>query len=356
MAQIDAFLKMAKESGASDFHIAACSPPLLRINGALKRVKYKELTPNETYRLLFEIFSEEQKKIFNEKKDMDFSYEVKGLGRFRGNALVQRKGIDAVFRIIPDKISTFEELGIPEVVKKLTRLNKGLVLVTGPAGCGKSTTLTTLIDMINGERREHILTLEEPIEFVHKKKKSLINQRQIGQNTESFASALRAALREDPDVILIGEMRDLETISMAITAAETGHLVFGTLHTRTAASTIDRIINSFPANQQSQIRTMLAESIQGVVTQQLLNKADGSGRLAAFEVLIGTTPLANLIRDGKTFQIPSLIQTGKVLGMQTMDSSIISMIKSGIISPQTGYEKAEDKKLFKPLLQNSPQE
>jgi len=354
MAQIDAFLKLAKESGASDFHIAAGSSPMLRINGALKKVKYKELAPNETYRLLFEILNEEQRKIFNEKHDMDFSYEVAGLGRFRGNALLQRKGIDAVFRIIPSKISTFEELGIPEVVKKLTRLNKGLVLVTGPAGCGKSTTLTTLIDMINGERKEHILTLEDPIEFVHPKKKSLVNQRQIGQNTESFASALRAALREDPDVILIGEMRDLETISMAITAAETGHLVFGTLHTRTAASTVDRIINSFPANQQSQIRTMLAESIQGVITQQLLNKADGSGRVAAFEVLIGTAPLANLIRDGKTFQIPSLIQTGKTLGMQTMDSSILALVKNGVISPKIGYEKAEDKKLFKPLLQNSP--
>jgi len=354
MAHIDAFLKLAKESGASDFHIAAGSPPMLRINGALKKVKYKELAPNETYRLLFEILSEEQRKIFNEKHDMDFSYEVAGLGRFRGNALLQRKGIDAVFRIIPDNISTFEELGIPEIVRSLTRLNKGLVLVTGPAGCGKSTTLTTLIDTINGERKEHILTLEDPIEFVHPKKKSLVNQRQIGQNSESFASALRAALREDPDVILIGEMRDLETISMAITAAETGHLVFGTLHTRTAASTVDRIINSFPATQQAQIRTMLAESIQGVVTQQLLNKADGSGRVATFEVLMGSAPLANLIRDGKTFQIPSLIQTGKSLGMQTMDSSILAMVKSGVISPQVGYEKGEEKKLFKSLLQNSP--
>ncbi len=340
MAKIDAFLKLARDSGASDFHIAAESPPMLRISGALKKVKYKTLSAQETKYLIFEILNEEQKKQFAETKDLDFSYEVKGLGRFRGNALMQRKGVDAVFRIISNKIMSFEELGLPPVVRELTKLNKGLVLVTGPVGCGKTNTLATMIDSINSERKEHILTIEDPIEFIHPKKKSLINQRQIGANTQSFHSALRAALREDPDIILIGEMRDPETISMAITAAETGHLVFGTLHTRTAASTVDRIVDSFSTAQQGQIRTMLAESMRAVITQQLLRRADGKGRVAAFEILIGTTPLANMIRDGRTFQIPSIIQTGKGIGMQTMEQAITELLEKGVITPEEARSKA----------------
>jgi len=272
------------------------------------------------------------------------------MARFRGNIFMQHKGIGAVFRIIPSKILTADDLGLPEGVRKFTQLKKGLVLVTGPTGSGKSTTLAAMIDLINSSRKEHILTLEDPLEFIHENKESLLNQRQIGEHSESFTAALRAALREDPDVILVGEMRDLETISLAMTAAETGHLVFGTLHTNSAAKTIDRIIDAFPRDGQEQIRSMLSESLKGVVCQQLLKTVEGKGRIAAMEIMVGTPAVANLIREGKTFQIPSIIQTARKDGMQLMDQHLIDLLKTKRISPEEAHRCAQEKKQFEQYL------
>jgi twitching motility protein PilT len=354
MARIDALFRMLKEQGASDLHLSTGSPPIFRLHGEMVRQNYKALSHEELKGILFEILTEKQKTVFEEKHDLDFAYEIPGQARFRGNLLMQHRGIAAVFRIIPTTILSADDLHLPEGVRKLTRLKKGLVLVTGPTGSGKSTTLAAMIDLINSTRMDHILTLEDPLEFIHESKLSLINQRQIGEHTEGFGSALRAALREDPDVILVGEMRDLETIGLAISAAETGHLVFGTLHTNSAPKTIDRIIDVFPTNQQMQIRAMLSESLKGVICQQLLKKADGTGRVVALEIMVGTPAIANLIREGKTFQVPSIMQTAKKEGMQLMDQHLLDLLKTRAVSPEEAYRCSQDKKQFELYLEQMP--
>ena len=350
MARIDALFKMMKEQGASDLHLSTGAPPIFRLHGELERLNFKALSHEELKGIIFEILSKKQIEDFELKHDLDFAYSVAGLARFRGNVLMQHRGIAAVFRIIPSKILSVDDLGLPDGVRKFTLLKKGLVLVTGPTGSGKSTTLAAMIDYINSTRKEHILTLEDPLEFIHENKLSLFNQRQIGEHSDSFTSALRAALREDPDVILVGEMRDLETISLAITAAETGHLVFGTLHTNSASKTIDRIIDAFPRDSQEQIRTMLSESLKGVICQQLLKTAGGKGRVAALEILVGTPAIANLIREGKTFQIPSIIQTARRDGMQLMDQHLLDLLKNKQITPEEAHRCASEKKQFEQFL------
>ena len=350
MAQLDVLLERALASGASDLHLRAGTPPLIRVHGRLQLLPETD-TPDGYEAALLAILTESQRQTFETRSDLDFAYEIPEVGRFRVNLLRQYKGIGAVFRLLPTRIRTLEELGLPQVVYSLVRLEQGLVLVTGPTGSGKSTTLAALVDHINQESDKHIVTIEDPLEFIHPNKKSLVTQREVGAHTTSFAAALRAVLREDPDIILLGELRDLESIALAITAAETGHVVFGTLHTRTAASTVDRLIDVFPSDQQSQIRTMLAETLKGVIAQQLLIRTDGQGRVIAVEILIGTTALANLIREGKTYQIPSLIQTGRREGMQTMDQAILELLRSKQITPQEAYRKAIDKETYRQYLE-----
>jgi twitching motility protein PilT len=350
MAKIDSFLKYVLENKASDLHLSAGAKPIIRKHGELEEINYQVLTNDLLKELLFEILTEEQKKKMLVKKDLDFAYEIPSVSRFRVNFFLQRRGLAAAFRAIPSTILSVEELGMPEKILMFTNLNRGLVLVTGPTGSGKSTTLAAIIDYINKNRKEHILTVEDPIEFVHPNQGCLVNQREIHSHSESFATALRAALREDPDVILVGEMRDLETIELAITAAETGHLVFGTLHTSSAAKTVDRIIDAFPVSQQAQIRTMLGGSLKGVVAQQLLKRSDKSGRVAAVEILFANAAIANLIREGKTFQIPSMIQMGKAEGMQLLDQAIMELLMQKIVSPEEAYVKANDKKTFERFL------
>ena len=304
MAKLDAFFKLMVEQGASDLHLTSGSQPILRVGGELQRIKYQPLENDELKKMLYEITSEHKIKEFEETGDVDFAYEIPGLSRYRANFFVQTYGVAAVFRQIPDTILTAEQLGLPLVLNKLPMLPKGLVLVTGPTGSGKSTTLAALVDYANAQRKDHILTIEDPVEFVHKSKNCVVNHREVGTHTKSFAAALRAALREDPDIILVGEMRDLETISLATEAASTGHLVFGTVHTQSAAKTVDRIIDVFPHEQQEQIRATLADSLQAVVSQTLFKRRDAKGRVAALEILIVTPAVRNLIRDNKTFQIP----------------------------------------------------
>src|SRR6478609_9028163 len=315
---ISKLLTFSAKEGASDCHISAGEPPMIRLHGDLKKLDHPPLTAEETHALVYDMMSDAQRKNFEEKRECDFSFELGDIARFRVNVFIQNRGLGAVFRNIPTEIIPMEKLGLPPVVRQLCDKEKGLILVTGPTGSGKSTTLAAMIDYVNESFEGHILTIEDPIEFVHHSKKCLINQREVGPHTMSFSSALRGALREDPDVILVGEMRDLETISLALTAAETGHLVFGTLHTSSAPKTVDRIIDAFPASQQSQIRTMLSESLQAVITQTLLKKRAG-GRIAALEILIGTPAVRNLIREGKTHQLPSVLQVGGKVGMQTME-------------------------------------
>ena len=319
MAQIDQFLKVLLEQGGSDLHLTVGAPPIIRVHGHMQRLKFRELTGKDMESLVSKIMEEEWRMRFLDNMDYDFAYEVPDLARFRVNVFWQRKGLAAVMPTIPSKILTFADLNLPEVVQRFCMLAKGLVLVTGPTGSGKSTTLAAMVDWINDTRADHILTIEDPIEFTHPNKKFLVNQREILTNTKSFANALRAALREDPDVILVGEMRDRETIELGITAAETGHLVFGTLHTSSAPKTVDRIIDVFPADQQEQIRAMLGESLKGVIAQVLWKTKDGKGRRAALEIMVGTSAIANLIRENKIHQIPSMIQTGKKDGMQLPD-------------------------------------
>ncbi len=350
MAKIDALFKMMQQQGASDLHISTGTPPILRLHGEMVRVKSPDLTHEQAQALLFEILDEEQVQQFEETRDLDFAYAIPGVARFRGNILDTHRGIAGVFRLIPSEILTSEQLNLPEGVLKMTRFNKGLVLVTGPTGSGKSTTLAAMIDLINRTRKEHILTLEDPLEFVHENKLSLVNQRQIGTHSESFASALKAALREDPDIILVGEMRDLETIQLAMSAAETGHLVFGTLHTNSAPKTVDRIIDVFPKDAQEQVRAMLSESLKGVVCQQLLRTADGKGRIAALEIMLGNAAIGNLIREGKTFQLPSIIQTAKGEGMQLMDAHLMELLNSQIITAEEAHRCAVDKRIFEAKL------
>jgi twitching motility protein PilT len=341
---------MMKEQGASDLHLSTGNPPIFRQHGEMVRLNFKALGHDELITILFEVLSEKQKAQFEETKDLDFAYSVPDLARFRGNIMMTHRGVAAVFRIIPTKILTADELGLPEGVRRMTNFKKGMVLVTGPTGSGKSTTLAGMIDLINSTRKEHILTFEDPLEFIHENKMSLMNQRQIGEHTESFATALRAALREDPDVILVGEMRDLTTIQLAMSAAETGHLVFGTLHTSTAAKTVDRIIDVFPTDQQEQVRAMLSESLKGVICQQLLKTAEGHGRVAALEIMLGTPAIGNLIREGKTFQIPSIMQTAKKDGMQLMDQHLLDLLKTKKVNPEEAYRCAIDKKQFEQYL------
>jgi len=350
MAKIDTLFKMMQQQGASDLHISTGAPPILRLHGEMVRIKSPDLTHEQARALMFEILDEEQIRKFEETRDLDFAYAIPGVARFRGNILDTHRGIAGVFRLIPSEILTAEQLSLPEGVLKMTRFNKGLVLVTGPTGSGKSTTLAAMIDLINRTRKEHILTLEDPLEFVHENKLSLLNQRQIGTHSESFASALKAALREDPDIILVGEMRDLETIQLAMSAAETGHLVFGTLHTNSAPKTVDRIIDVFPKDAQEQVRAMLSESLKGVVCQQLLRTADGKGRVAAFEIMLGNAAVGNLIREGKTFQLPSIIQTAKGEGMQLMDAHLMELLNAQKITAEEAHRCAVDKRIFEAKL------
>jgi len=354
MAQIDAFFKLMHEQGASDLHLASAQQPILRIGGEMERIKYNEFTNDDLKSMLYEIAPEDKLKIFEETGDIDYAYEIPGLARYRANYFQQINGIAAVFREIPSKIQTCEDLGLPPVIKRLSTLPKGLVLVTGPTGSGKSTTLAAIIDEANRTRKDHILTIEDPIEFVHKSNRAIVNQREIGSHTKSFAAALRGALREDPDIILVGEMRDQETISLAIEASATGHLVFGTLHTSSAAKTVDRMIEVFPANQQEQIRNTLSDGIRAVVAQTLFKRLSGMGRVAAVEIMIATPAVRNLIREGKTFQIPSAIQTGKKFGMQSLDDAIMGLMEKKIISPDNAYAKANDKARFLPFSKEAP--
>jgi twitching motility protein PilT len=331
MAAIDDLFKLLVDQGGSDLHLSSGAPPYIRLHGAMTPLEFKSLTGQEVQSLIFEILNERQRKAFVEKWELDVAYTLPGVGRFRCNIFMQRKGLGGVFRIIPERIRSVKELNLPAVVLDLINVDRGLVLVTGPTGSGKSTTLASLIHHINSEWDSHIITIEDPIEFVHQNIKSLVNQREVGTHTKSFANALRSALREDPDILLVGELRDLETISLALTAAETGHLVFATLHTNSAAKTVDRIIDVFPSHQQQQIRTMLAESLRGIVAQTLFPRADGQGRVAAYEILRNTKGIANLIRENKIHQIPSMIQTGARQGMILFEKYIEDLVKKGLI-------------------------
>lgn len=352
--QIESLFLRMKEIGASDLHLSSSVVPMIRKDG--KMIPFpgidQPFSQEKVRDLLFSIIPQKNKEEFAERNDTDFSYEMPGVARFRVNIFMDRKGIGAVFRLIPNKIMSPEELGLSKAVTDLCFLPKGLVVVTGPTGSGKSTTLAALVDFINQNRDDHIITIEDPIEFVHENKRCLVNQREVHTHTRSFKDALRAALREDPDIILVGEMRDLETIAIAIETAETGHLVFGTLHTSSAASTVDRIIDQFPSDRQQQIRVMLSESLKAVIAQTLLPKK-GGGRVAAFEILIVTHAISNLIREGKTFQIPSAMQTGKALGMVTLNDSLLELVKKGLVEPREAYLKAVDKTGFEILLQKN---
>ncbi len=326
MATLPDLLKTTMELGGSDLHIATNTPPQVRVNGELQRLQMAELTPGETKQLVYTVLTDAQKKRFEETLELDFSFGIRGLARFRCNVFNQRGAVGAVFRLIPENIRPFGELGLPQVLATLADRPRGLVLVTGPTGSGKSTTLAALIDKINAERHAHILTIEDPIEYIHQHKNCLVNQREVHSDTNSFSNALRAALREDPDIVLIGEMRDLETVEAALRIAETGHLTFGTLHTNSAAQTINRIIDIFPANQQSQIRTQLSLVLEGIVCQALLPRADGKGRVVSLEIMIPTPAIRNLIRDDKIHQIYGSMQSGQEkLGMQTANQSLASL-------------------------------
>lgn len=356
MARIDTYFKFMKEQDASDLHLSTGNQPMLRIHGELVRIDSPPLENDDLKALVYEIAPEQKVKIFEETGDVDFGYEYPGFARYRANFLNQKNGIAAVFRLIPSKVLTLEQLGLPPVLKRFAMLKKGMVLVTGPTGSGKSTTLAAMVDYANLHRRDHIITVEDPIEFVHRSQQCLVNHREVGVHTKSFAAALRGALREDPDIVLVGEMRDLETIELALTAAATGHLVFGTLHTSNAPKTIDRVIDVFPTNQQNQIRTTLAESLKGVVAQNLFKRIDKPGRVAALEILVCDSPIANLIREGKTHQIPGMMQVGKKKGNQPLDDAITELLRSAIISPEEAYEKATDKKKFRAMLTSPPED
>jgi len=354
MAKIDAFFQLMNEQGASDLHLVTGQQPAIRIRGEIERIKYDLLENDSLKAMLYEIAPEYKIKQFEETGDVDFAYEIPGLARYRANFFMQKWGCAAVFREIPSTILTAEQLGLPAVVSKLASLPRGLVLVTGPTGSGKSTTLAAIIDQANRNRKDHIITVEDPIEFVHHSQQCIVNHREVGVHTKTFSSALRGALREDPDIILVGEMRDLETIRLAVEAASTGHLVFGTLHTTSAAKTVDRVIEVFPASEQAQIRSTLADGLRAVVAQVLFKRIDKKGRCAALEILIATSAVRNLIREAKTFQIPSMIQTGKKYGMQLLDDAIFELVNKGWIDPDEAYAKANDKTRFRPMLKNPP--
>jgi len=354
MAKIDAFFQLMHEQGASDLHLVSGQQPVIRIRGEMERIKFDVLENDSLKAMLYEIAPEHKIKQFEETGDIDFAYEIPGLARYRANFFEQKFGVGAVFREIPSKIVSAQELGLPSVISKLASLPRGLVLVTGPTGSGKSTTLAAIIDEANRIRKDHIITIEDPIEFVHQSQSCIVNHREVGIHTKSFTAALRGALREDPDIILVGELRDLETISLAVEAAATGHLVFGTLHTTSAAKTVDRIIEVFPAEEQMQIRSTLADGIRAVISQVLFKRIDRKGRCAALEILIATPAVRNLIRESKTFQIPSMIQTGKKYGMQLLDDAIMDLYNRGWISADDAYMKCNDKSRFRSLLKSPP--
>jgi twitching motility protein PilT len=347
MAEVDRFLKYARDVGASDLHLHPQAPPIMRVNGILRRLKYRDLTAEDTVGMLKELLADWQMKIFEEEWELDFAHSTQEGGRCRACACTDQNGVTLVFRLIPPNIHTLTELGFPSVVQRLLEYRQGMILVTGRAGCGKSTTLAAMVEYLNATRSDHIICLEDPIEYLFTSKKCHIMQREVGRHTESFARALRACLREDPDVIIVGEMRDLETISQAITAAETGHLVLATLHTTNAARTIGRVLDVFPPNQQDQIRTMLSESLRGIISQQLMPTVDGGRRVVAVEVMVCTPAIANLIREDRCFQIPSQMQTGAKLGMRLMDDSILEMLQRNIISPEIAIERAHDPSKFR---------
>ncbi|MEN6638469.1 MAG: type IV pilus twitching motility protein PilT [Smithella sp.] len=354
MAKIDAFFQLMHEQGASDLHLVSGQQPVIRIRGDLERIKFDVLTNEGLKLLLYEITPENKIKVFEETGDVDFAYEIPGLARYRANFFQQKYGIAAVFREIPSTILTCAQLALPPVIPKLAQLPRGLILVTGPTGSGKSTTLAAIIDEANRTRKDHIITVEDPIEFVHQSQSCVVNHREVGVHTKSFSAALRGALREDPDIILVGELRDLETISLAVEAASTGHLVFGTLHTTSAPKTVDRIIEVFPSSEQMQIRSTLADGLRAVIAQVLFKRIDVKGRCAAMEILIATSAVRNLIRESKTFQIPSMMQTGKKYGMQLLDDAIMDLFSKGWISGEEAYNKANDKTKFRPLLKTPP--
>jgi twitching motility protein PilT len=351
---LPAILKFAKTQQASDVHICPEMPPLLRLHGKIVKLDVAPLTADVARNAIFGLMTAEQRAEFEATMDLDFALEIPEVSRFRVNVFMQRRGVQAAFRIIPAKVMSLDELGMPPVLKQMAQKERGLVLVTGTTGSGKSTTLAAMIDYINSNESGHILTIEDPIEFVHQPKKCLVSQREVGANTQSFASALRAALREDPDVILVGELRDQETTQLAITAAETGHLVFGTLHTNSASKTIDRIVDIFPTGQQAQIRTMLSESIEGIVAQTLLPAKDGKGRVAALEVLVGVPALRNLIREDKTAQIPSVIQTGAQHGMISLDQSLRDLVMQGKLSREVAMKKSSNPRGFEGPAAGAP--
>ena len=343
---LTALLGFAHDQGASDLHISAGLPPMIRIRGEMVRLDLPALAADDAHASIYDILNDEQKRVFEADRELDFAFEIKGLSRFRANVFRQQRGEAAVFRLVPNVVKTLEELAMPKILQDLASREKGLVLVTGPTGSGKSTTLAAMINHVNENERGHIITVEDPIEFVHESKRCLVNQREVGYHTHSFTNALRASLREDPDVILVGELRDLETTQLAITAAETGHLVFATLHTNSASKTVDRIIDIFPSGQQAQIRTMLSESIEGVVCQSLLPSKDGKGRVAALEVLVAVPALRNLIREDKTAQILSVIQTGAQHGMQSLDQSLRELVMQGRLSRDEAMKKSSNPRLF----------
>ncbi len=342
-SEMDALLRLLARMKGSDLHISAGCPPMVRIDGGIEPIPGRPaLTDAETRSLVWQITPERNRAEFTLRHDTDFAHEIPGLARFRCNLFLDRKGVGGVFRVIPNTILSAEEMGLSKEILQLCHLPKGLVLVTGPTGSGKSTTLAALVDYVNRNRTDHIITIEDPIEFVHENKRCIVHQRQVGEHTDTFKGALRAALREDPDVMMVGEMRDLETVAIAIETAETGHLVFGTLHTSSASTTIDRVIDQFPADHQAQIRVMLAESLKGVISQTLCRRI-GGGRVPAFEVLIGIPAISNLIREAKAFQIPSIMQTGRKYGMYLMNESLLDLVKKGLVEPQEAYAKAPDK-------------
>ncbi|MDL1955850.1 MAG: type IV pilus twitching motility protein PilT [Candidatus Desulfofervidus auxilii] len=356
MARIDAFFKLMHEHNASDLHLLSGSQPMLRIHGELQKVKYHVLEETELRTMLYEIITEQQIRTFEETGDLDFAYEVAGLARYRANYFMHKDGIGAAFREIPNKIMTIDELGLPQVLKSFALLPKGFVLVTGPTGSGKSTTLAAIIDYANEKRKSRIITIEDPIEFVHTNRNCVITHREVGAHTKSFAAALRSALREDPDIILVGEIRDLETARLAMEAAATGHLVFSTLHTVGATKTIDRLVEMFPPEEQNFIRSLLADVIRGVISQTLFKRIDQPGRVAALEIMVATYGVRNLIRENKTYQLPSLIQTGKKYGMQTLDDAIMELLTKGWIDPEDAYLNAIDKSKFRPFLKRMPKD
>ncbi len=356
MAKIDAFFKLMFDQGASDLHVVSGQQPILRLHGDIERVKYKMLEDGELKAMLYEIAPELKIKQYEETGDVDFGYEIPGVARFRCNFFNQKYGCGAVFRQIPTKVNTADDLGLPPLLKRAAMLHKGLVLFTGPTGSGKSTSLAAIIDHANKHRKDHIITVEDPIEFVHQSQGCLVNHREVGTHTKSFAAALRGALREDPNIILVGEMRDLETIRLAIEAAETGHLVLSTLHTTNAAKTVDRIIEVFPQEEQAQIRSALSTSLKLVVAQTLLKRVDKKGRCPALEIMVVTPAIANLIRESKTFQIPSAIQVGKQFGMQTLDDSIMEVLQKKWVSAEEAYSNCIDRAKFRPFLKSAPDE